>query len=505
MANSPWPAVAAGARRSSAAPATCAHGAGVGGQPQSMLAAGVAPCSAAPRQVAARRVQPGLDLRDAGAGAARAAGAASATGPAVCRPAPGPGCGRPTARRRHGRRRRTPTPAPGGSARLAWRSPPVAASSPGGPARPAAAGAARPGPLKVMWPASRWKLAACQVAAAAPVGEALGRQAGRVEAAAAGRSPVPGRRGGRRASAGSGRRSARAAWPRRPPRGRQRIAQPRRRAACGWRKRAAARQRRRRGPRRPRRRAGRPAGRSRARRSPPARPVPKSLRRRPVAAAGGALQWPPRTVPPMALRLPVRRSPSRQTRAADAQRQQRQRPRRAAGGHARRGGGRCTPAQPVDQPAMRRHHGQHQQRRRAPRPGSRGREEVADCASHNTATPTWRRAAPMKLATYKDGSRDGQLVVVSRDLAWPIRHRHRHPAATGAGRLELPLAAAAGPVRHAQPRPCATRLHLRAAPVHGAAAARLPMGRRVGLSEPRRTAAPARAASSAGQSSTRSR
>ena len=27
------------------------------------------------------------------------------------------------------------------------------------------------------------------------------------------------------------------------------------------------------------------------------------------------------------------------------------------------------------------------------------------------------RAFPMKLATYKDGSRDGQLVVVSRDLA----------------------------------------------------------------------------------------
>jgi fumarylacetoacetate (FAA) hydrolase len=51
----------------------------------------------------------------------------------------------------------------------------------------------------------------------------------------------------------------------------------------------------------------------------------------------------------------------------------------------------------------------------------------------------------------KDGSRDGQLVVVSRDLAdGALRHRHRHPAAAGAGRLELPVAAARGPVRHAQ-------------------------------------------------------
>ena len=33
----------------------------------------------------------------------------------------------------------------------------------------------------------------------------------------------------------------------------------------------------------------------------------------------------------------------------------------------------------------------------------------------------------MKLATYKDGSRDGQLVVVSRDLRTrPLCHRHRH-------------------------------------------------------------------------------
>ena len=48
-------------------------------------------------------------------------------------------------------------------------------------------------------------------------------------------------------------------------------------------------------------------------------------------------------------------------------------------------------------------------------------------------------ASAMKLATYKDGSRDGQLVVVSRDLATAhYRDRHRDPPAAGARRLELP-------------------------------------------------------------------
>ena len=86
------------------------------------------------------------------------------------------------------------------------------------------------------------------------------------------------------------------------------------------------------------------------------------------------------------------------------------------------------------------------------------------------AAPTHRqychhRTLPsMKLATYKDGSRDGQLVVVSRDLSTaPTSPPASPPAAAGAGRLELPLAAAGGPVRHAQPRQGAPRLRLRPA------------------------------------------
>jgi hypothetical protein len=74
----------------------------------------------------------------------------------------------------------------------------------------------------------------------------------------------------------------------------------------------------------------------------------------------------------------------------------------------------------------------------------------------------------MKLATYKDGSRDGQLVVVSRDLSTAhYATGIAHTPAAGAGRLELHRAAAAGPVPHAEPgqgaprvpltRPCAWR------------------------------------------------
>ena len=96
----------------------------------------------------------------------------------------------------------------------------------------------------------------------------------------------------------------------------------------------------------------------------------------------------------------------------------------------------------------------------------------------------------MKLATYKDGSRDGQLVVVSRDLTHrPLRHRHRHAHATGAGRLELHRAAAAGPVGGAEPRQDAPCVPVRARAVHGSAAARVPVGRRLRLPQPRGTGA----------------
>ena len=57
----------------------------------------------------------------------------------------------------------------------------------------------------------------------------------------------------------------------------------------------------------------------------------------------------------------------------------------------------------------------------------------------------------MKLATLQDGSRDGQLALVSRDLG--MAHYatwHRQPPAAGAGRLGLLRAAVAGPVRQPQ-------------------------------------------------------
>ena len=79
---------------------------------------------------------------------------------------------------------------------------------------------------------------------------------------------------------------------------------------------------------------------------------------------------------------------------------------------------------------------------------------------------------------------------LARPAQRPLRHRHRHPAATGAGRLELPVAAVARPVRQPQPGQGPACLCLRAAPVHGAAAAGLPVGRGVGLPESHGAGAP---------------
>ncbi len=96
----------------------------------------------------------------------------------------------------------------------------------------------------------------------------------------------------------------------------------------------------------------------------------------------------------------------------------------------------------------------------------------------------------MKLATYKDGSRDGQLVVVSRDLATA------HYASGIATRLQQvlddwnflspQLEDLSAPLNHGKAR------HAFAFEpgLHGAAAARLPVGRRLGLHQPRRAGAP---------------
>ena len=96
----------------------------------------------------------------------------------------------------------------------------------------------------------------------------------------------------------------------------------------------------------------------------------------------------------------------------------------------------------------------------------------------------------MKLASLRDGSRDGQLVVVSRDLTTA------HYATGIAPTLQQALddwdfmapqlqdlydALNAGRA--------APSLSLRPGAVHGAAAARLPVGRRLGLHQPRRAGA----------------
>jgi len=88
----------------------------------------------------------------------------------------------------------------------------------------------------------------------------------------------------------------------------------------------------------------------------------------------------------------------------------------------------------------------------------------------------------MKLATLRDGSRDGQLIVVSRDLATA----HLASGIAGRlqqllGRLELHRAAAGATCTRRCPRACPPRVPLRSPPVHGSAAARLSVGGRLGL------------------------
>ena len=87
---------------------------------------------------------------------------------------------------------------------------------------------------------------------------------------------------------------------------------------------------------------------------------------------------------------------------------------------------------------------QHRQARAAAQAAARGR--VGRC-SERIGQWCHQPEPSMKLATYKDGSRDGQL---RRRLARPApahyRQRHRHAAAAGARRLELPVAATRGPV-----------------------------------------------------------
>ena len=94
----------------------------------------------------------------------------------------------------------------------------------------------------------------------------------------------------------------------------------------------------------------------------------------------------------------------------------------------------------------------------------------------------------MKLATYKDGSRDGQLVVVSRDLGTA------HYATGIASKLQrvlddwsflAPVADLYDQLNSGRAPP----LPVRSGPVHGPAAPRLPVGRWLGVHQPRRTGA----------------
>ena len=130
-----------------------------------------------------------------------------------------------------------------------------------------------------------------------------------------------------------------------------------------------------------------------------------------------------------------------------------------------------------------------------PRPPWHGRGFRRHCDPASTIGPRQAQnprpgTRTMKLATYKDGSRDGQLVVVSRDLATGhYASGIATPTAAGARRLELPFAAARGPGDVARPRQGAARVPVRAGALHGAAAARLPVGRRLGLRQPRRAGA----------------
>ena len=77
----------------------------------------------------------------------------------------------------------------------------------------------------------------------------------------------------------------------------------------------------------------------------------------------------------------------------------------------------------------------------------------------------------MKLATYKDGSRDGQLVVVSRDLAtahYATGFANRMQQVLDDWNFQSPQLQAVRDAHHILPERCRD--------VHGTAAARLPVG-----------------------------
>src|SRR5690606_14075022 len=88
-------------------------------------------------------------------------------------------------------------------------------------------------------------------------------------------------------------------------------------------------------------------------------------------------------------------------------------------------------------------HGERQQRERPPGPARRlvkggkggihGARYTAGRPTSLVMAPSRAPGPPMKLATLKDGSRDGQLVVVSRDLS------HAHYATGIAHRLQQVL------------------------------------------------------------------
>jgi Fumarylacetoacetase N-terminal domain 2 len=82
----------------------------------------------------------------------------------------------------------------------------------------------------------------------------------------------------------------------------------------------------------------------------------------------------------------------------------------------------------------------------------------------------------MKLGTLDDGTRDGQLIVVSRDL------QRAHLATDIAPRISR--AATCRPLRHTQCWQGPTRLRLRSAAMPCAATKGLPMGRWFVLCEP---------------------
>ena len=97
----------------------------------------------------------------------------------------------------------------------------------------------------------------------------------------------------------------------------------------------------------------------------------------------------------------------------------------------------------------------------------------------------------MKLATQNDHTRDGRLVVVSRDLvALRGGAGDRAHAAGRARPLDRRGAGTERDLRRAQRRPHAGRGTVRSGARDGAVAARLSVGRRLGLRQSRRTGAP---------------